>query len=365
MCLKLLIIEDDLATIQSYEDNIESFNKKSVVKIEYTTKKNLAEAKKSLLSPNFDASIIDLKLSSTATNLEGLEIIKEIENNQRIPIYVVSGSIAQVENEESIFFKKISRDAADFQKILSEIVSIFQTGITKILGNKGEIEKYLSNIFWKHLSKSMEMWINDENRTPSQKQKSLLRHTISHMQEYIDEDIEKYHPSEFYITKPIRTNISTGDVISLEENKYIVLTPACDITKRSDGNRNATKILFCKIINLDAVIKDFDKLNLDTGKNNDNRKRLNSYIENKKQNYHFIPKSNLIDAGLIDFQDKITIDSDEVEEKLNSDEIKRTVTVSMPFLKDIISRHSSYLARQGSPDFDTDEIYTILFPKEE
>jgi hypothetical protein len=358
--MKLLIVEDDKPTIQSYKDNIESFNKKSDIQIDYTIKENLMDAKASLLSPGFDGAIVDLKLSSTTTELEGLEIVEEIENNQRFPIFIVSASIAQVDKEENAFLKKRKRDTS-FKEILSEIVEIYNTGITNILGRKGEIDNYLNNIFWNHLSNSMDLWVNDNTRTPQEKEKSLLRYTISHMQEYIDEGIEKYHPSEFYITAPIKSNIFTGDIVIYENNRYLVLTPSCDIVLREEGNRNANRILFCKILPLVDVIKNYSLLKPETSDNNKNRIRLNSYIENKKQNYHFIPKSNLLDAGLIDFQDKLTINSNDVEKYLKNDKMKRIATVSMPFLKDIISRYSNYYSRQGSPDFNVGEIYKGLF----
>ena len=360
MLMKLLIVEDDKPTLQTYKDNIESFNKKSDVEIKYTIKENIDEAKNSLLSPDFDGAIIDLKLSSSTTDLEGLEIVEEIENNQRFPIYIVSGSIAQIEKEESAFLKKRNRDT-NFKEILSEIVEIYKTGITNILGRKGAIDTYLNNIFWNHLSNSMELWVNDSTRSAEEKEKSLLRYTISHMQEYIDEGIEKYHPSEFYITAPIKSNISTGDIVLYQNNRYLILTPSCDIVLRNDGNRSAQRILFCRILPLEDVIENYSLLESNTSENNKNRKRLNTYIENKKQNYHFTPKSNSIDAGLIDFQDKLTIESVEVEEKLANNEMERIATVSMPFLKDIISRYSNYFSRQGSPDFNVNEVYKSLF----
>ena len=359
--MKLLIVEDDDAQIQLYEDNIESFNKTSDVKIEYDKFLNLEDAKKSLLSPKYDGAIIDLKLSQGTDDLKGLEIVEEIEQNQRFPIFIVSGSISSIDDkEENAFLKKRKRDS-NFKNILSELVDIYQTGITNILGRKGEIENYLTSIFWNHLSNSMELWVKDKTRTPEEKQKSLLRYTLSHIQEYIDEDIEKYHPSEFYITAPIKTNIFTGDIVSYQDNRFLVLTPSCDILKRTDGNRNANRILFCKIITLNDGVENFNLLNSKTSENNKNRKRLNSFIENKKQNYHFIPKSNLIDAGLIDFQDKLTIESDKVEELLVSKEMIRIATVSSPFIKDIISRFTNYFSRQGSPDFNVSEIYNSLF----
>ncbi|MEM7116949.1 MAG: hypothetical protein AAF614_31245, partial [Chloroflexota bacterium] len=264
------------------------------------------------------------------------------------------------DKEENAFLKKRNRNS-NFKGILKEIVEIYQTGITKILRKNGEIDKYLSNIFWNHLSNSMDMWTKDNTRLPKEKQKSLLRYTISHMLEYIDEDIEMYHPSEFYISNPIKKDLFTGDVVIFKKEKFLVLTPSCDIIKRENGERNANKILFCKILSLHDVVENYSTLTPSTSANNKYRKKLTAYIENKKQNYHFMPKSNFLDAGLIDFQDKLTIESATVEKHLENNQMRRIATVSMPFLKDIISRYSNYFSRQGSPDFKTDEVYQILF----
>ena len=181
------------------------------------------------------------------------------------------------------------------------------------------------------------------------------------MQEYIDEELEKYHPNEFYISKPVKKNIFTGDIINYDSSRYIVLTPSCDIVLRENDLRNAERILFCKIKSLNETVKNFNQLNKDTGKTNDDRKRLYGYIKNSKQNYHFIPKGSSVEAGLIDFQDKLTISDSIVREKLLNKEIVRIATVSQPFLKEIISRYSNYYARQGSPDFNIEEVYDLLF----
>ncbi len=180
--MNLLIVEDDKATIELYIDNIDSFNKTSSIQIIPEVKESLEEAKKSLISPDYDAAIIDLKLSSNSLELEGLEIIDEIQNKLRFPIFIVSGSLGQVERDETAFLKKRSRDG-NFKKILEEIKSIYETGITNILGRKGTIENYLNSIFWNHMSNSMNLWIKDNSRSPKEKEHSLLRYTLLHMQE--------------------------------------------------------------------------------------------------------------------------------------------------------------------------------------
>lgn len=359
--MNLLIVEDDIYSVQSYQDIIDSYNLDEET-ISTSVCDNIEKAKDCLKISKFDAVIVDLKLSSSTTKLEGIELVDHIVQNLRIPVFVVSGSIEQFAKEESAFFKKRKRDM-DFREILKEILQLYDTGITKILGNEGIIESYLQTIFWNHISNRIDLWSNDITRDKSQKEKSLLRYTLVHMQEYIDEEVEKYHPSEFFIVKPIKKNIFTGDIISSVHKRFLVLTPSCDMVLRQENIRNAEFVFLCRIKDLNEVVKNYDKLESDTAEGNNDRKRLISYIQNKNQRYHFMPKSLDIEAGLIDFQDKISIPSSKLGSFLAEEKMERVATISAPFLKDIISRYSNYYSRQGSPDFNEKEIYSALFPK--
>lgn len=351
--MKLLIVEDDKATIQSYEDNIESFNKSIDFEITPVIKDNIETAKKALTSPEYDAAIVDLKLSSNTTVLEGIEIVNDIYNKLRFPVFIVSGSIGQVEYEENTFLKKRSRDG-DFKDILNEITAIYNTGITKILGRSGQINDYLNKIFWNHLSNSLDVWVNDSSRSPEDKQKSLLRYTLLHMLEYLDEN--NVHPSEFYLTRPVKENLSTGDLVLLNGNRYVVLTPACDFVYRSSGDRNIRKAFLLKIIELNDHFTNLEESIQKKEISKTLQGKLEKIITNNKPYYHFIPKHSAINAGIIDFQDKLSIPIEDIEAGIKNKEIDRFATITLPFLKDLIERYSSYYARQGSPDFNVEDI---------
>lgn len=362
--MNLLIVENEAEQVQLYKDLIDSFNKKSenTIKIEHSIFTNLDTAMEGLNASNYDAAIIDLKLSSGTENYEGLKIVEAIKSDLRFPVFIVSGNIGIVTDEENALFKKRSRDG-DIKEILKEIIEIHKTGITRILGKTGIIDSYLTSIFWAHLSNSLDTWTKDNSRTIEEKEKSLLRYTLLHIQEHLDEEVEQYHPSEFYITKPIKKNIFTGDIIQYEQCRYLVLTPSCDIVLRSDNTRNADFILFCKIKTLPEVIPNYSNLGINTGKNNKAKQKLLKIMaNNSKQNFYFIPKHNNIEAGVIDFQDKFTLPQNTVNEYITDNTIDRIATVSMPFLREIISKYSNYYARQGSPDFNPEELYKTLFP---
>jgi hypothetical protein len=357
----LLIIEDEKEQVQLYFDVIESFNKANGTNITPVPKFSLEEGKEALLNLDYDAAIVDLKLSSNSVELEGLEIVDIILDNLRFPVFIVSGSIAQIERQENALFKKRLRDS-DFKIVLNELTNIYNTGITSILGKRGTINEYLNKIFWKHLSTSMDVWINDPSRTPEEKQKSLLRYTLLHIQEYLElseeSNFENYHPAEIYITPPVKPNVFTGDIVSENDSdhNYIVLTPSCDLAQAKAKDiliatieKEDTGILFEKI----NIIKKRKESNKDSTKE---EQELRSLINNSFSNkYHFLPKYKNIGAGIINFQ---KIKSIRVNDFKN--DYIRVAAINSSFTKDIVARFSYYYSRQGSPDFDIEEIYSSL-----
>jgi CheY-like chemotaxis protein len=369
--LKLLIVEDDQDAINAYKREIKAFNKErelsfgNDLNIIETSVQEKEEALNILRNSDniFDAAIVDLDLlGQGGQDSSGNEIIRLIKNNLRFPVFVITGTPQHISDDlkdESSLFKLMTRgDEGDY---LNQFVEIYQTGITQILNKKGEIEKYISEIFWNHLSSSLELWINDKTRNSDDKQKSLLRYTLLHIQEYLDVNntggLEKYHPAEFFISKPVKRFIFTGDILMTDKDeRCVILTPACDIDLKN-GKRKADKILTLKIIKLNEIDAEYSNSEM----SNNKKQKLQQILNNGNPRYHFIPKAGTIESGAIDFQDKYTIDDKSLEEKIIKEKIERIATISNPFLKDLIARYSNYFSRQGSPDFNQDEIYNSIF----
>lgn len=364
--LKLLIVEDDSNVIATYTRDIDSYNKTNGnLKIKETILSNKEQALDMLKNSDniFDGAVIDLDLKkSGGSDSSGNEVIREVKNNLRFPVFVISGTSHNIDpllSEETSFFKVRDRD--DEFDFIEEIVAIYDTGITEILNRKGTIENYINEIFWNHLSSSLDLWSNDIKRSPEEKQKSLLRYTLLHLQEYLDinssGNLEKYHPAEFLITKPIKPNLFTGDILKTKQNKRcIVLTPACDIDLKN-GKRKADKILTINIIDPSEIDSEFSNPEMSGGK----KAKITQILNNSNPRYHCIPSSKGFNIGIIDFQDKYTIDSVSLDKDIKDLKIERISTISHPFLKDIIARYSNYYSRQGSPDFDKDELFNSLF----
>ena len=359
--INILLIEDDDVQIDTFEDSVQSYNKKrSDIKIVYEVARNFEEGEMALRSPLYDAALIDLKLTG-ADSLEGRELIERINQKLRIPVIVYSGSIAQIEDiKENILLRKRVRGDTLVVQILDEVVEIYQTGITGLLRQDGLVDNILTEIFWKHLSDSL---FDLRSDSPVMTERILTRYIASHLQEFLEMndagEYENLHPAEFYIFPPIKTDLNTGNIIkdSADEAHYLLLTPACDIqlrTKKDGKFRNADNGLLIKLINWNAI-ENFSSLTKNSS--SDKKGRLADFVSNKKERYHFLPPYRTLMGYFADFQQQKSISVTDLEKH---DQFVRVATVSQFFLKDIIARFSQYYSRQGQPDLMKDLVMRVL-----
>lgn len=352
--MKVLVVEDDTNIVDTYRSEIKVFNRDTDNKYNYEIEhaNNYIEAIEKLKDFNnsFSGAIIDLNLDkSIDDDCSGIEIVDFIKQNLRFPVFIISGTthhLSDEQKQENELFKVISReDNFDFTE---EFRKIYDTGIVDILNQKGLIEKYINEIFWEHLSNSLEPWMGNETNKESKK-RSLLRYTIAHLQEYLETNEEgeelSYNPAEFFITGPIKKYLFTGDVFIRNELTYIVITPACDLS-----NNKAENVLCLKVLCVNEVPK---IINQETQKIKP--KELSKFlVNNAGDRYHFMPslvyKNKNYAEGIIDFQSYTAFSYEELSGALKNKEIERYATISQPFLKDLIERYSRYYSRQGAPN---------------
>lgn len=357
MCksLTILVVEDDENVTNSYQRKVQGHNfdpdKEFEFQIDIVSNKNHALEK--LSHNDYDGAIIDLDLTGNGGNdTSGIEVIKNIQENSRFPIFIISGTTHNLDDDRRIqndFYKVVSRDE-DFD-FIKEFSKIHSTGIVELLKRKGKIENYINEIFWKHLSGSMKPWIEDYETSNDKKQKSLLRYFIFHLQEYLDIDDQEgcfndYYPSEYYISKPIKKKIFTGDIfIDNKNEKFVVITPACDFS-----NDKADKIECLKITEAQEIENCFSLENM----NKEQQNKVKNYLLNKIPRYHFLPNlysdGEEYKLGILDFQDKHSFVYIELDKNCSENVFKRIATISQPFLKSLIERHASYICRQGAPN---------------
>ncbi|WP_017218307.1 hypothetical protein [Pseudoalteromonas sp. NJ631] len=358
--LKLLIVEDDNDQYDLYTDAIEELNEDDTdrIRIEITREKNSDNALQQISSEKFDGAIIDLNLEGEENNqASGNKVIRRVLEQHRFPIYIVSGNLGNLDNDivnyPSPFITSYNRDdEVQYVEILKELKEIFKTGITKILGGRGLIEEHLKKIFWEHLANDYK---NIASTTEQSSEKTLLRYALSHLSEYLaeysDGESRYFHPAEYYIKPPIQKHIATGDIISQNNKYFINISPACDVAVRKVNEDGTLKINANKVI-LAPLIPVLRESFLEKGiiKADDPAKTIEKIIgeivKGQRDKYALLPEYSDLNAKLIDLQNIETIEVNQYQE------FNREATVAGIFLKDIQSRFSSYMARQGQPDLD-------------
>lgn len=365
--LNILVVEDNKATIAIYERAIKTHNRTNpdyLFEMETTDTKVDAIDKLTRIDKIFDGAIIDLDLNDTKgyDSSSGREVIRVIKEKLRFPVFVISGTIGDLtedEKEESDLYKVVDRNDSSFS-FIDEFIKIHATGITDILNRTGKIEEYMNKIYWEHLSSSLKPWMEeDSRRSVEAKKQSLIRYVIFHLQEYLDisteesGDFSDYFPAEFFITGPIKTKLFTGDIFVYNNCRHVVITPACDF-----GNSKVDRVLCLKINNLEEIDSNF----INTDMTNKVKQNLKNFLTNNKPRYHFIPSLYFKDvehsAGIIDFQNQTSLDFNEAND---SSKVERIATISQPFLKDLIERYARYYARQGAPNISREQLESLYF----
>jgi CheY-like chemotaxis protein len=365
--INVLVVEDNTDMLETYQDTAEDLSVGDL-HLELISKKSADEAKSALLSGNFDGAIVDLNLDSTTPGeASGNEILHEIMDKHRFPVLVVSGNLGNLEpkltDKESDFFKFFSRDTEN-NEVFNHLIKVYRSGITRILGGRGQIEQRLGEIFWKHLASDFSAWTNEECDT----EKTLLRYTVSHMSEYLDipdGEVRFYHEAEFYIKPPIREHIAAGDIVETNDHKrYLVLSPACDVAVRNaeEGltSINADRIIVAPLIKVERSMFLEHGLIKESTNSNSLKKTLEEIIKGQRDKLAFLPGYGDMYAAVADFQNPHSWSRDEFQAA------RRLATISGIFMKDIQSRFSAYYGRQGQPDLNKTELVknckTLLSP---
>lgn len=371
MEIKILIVEDDGNEIENYKRKLSDYSDDYGIKFSPTYTSSAESAISQLKTYNFDAVFVDLILEGDITTETGSgeKVLQHLLSFQadKVITFVVSSTVQAMSNDISEKFEnplmhKFDRDAGQLDEALDKLIKISNTGLTKVIGLEGGLKKYIDKIYQEHLAISFESWLESEHVTEN----DLLRFFSQRLVEFFDgntvdieqNDVEvKYLPGEFYIMPPIRRLIGTGDIVSIADNKYIVLSPSCDLVPRQshpegDYFFNVERVICAKIIPLekDLVLKRNISLNT---KGETNSKAWKTFSENMrtpsiKNRFHYLPSFMHLGESFVDFKSLHSYEMADIQTVIEP-KTDRIASVSSPFVKDIQGRFASYYARQGQP----------------
>ncbi len=342
--LRLLIVEDVEEELESFRDDLEDYTREKERDIDLVECKTLQEALDKL-DNSFDGAIIDLKLANHRTN-EGHQVVEKIRKSFfRIPIAIFTGNPGDWNhnlNEQTMLIDVFTKGETGHYELLDRFWEIYNTGLTRIMGGRGRIEQCLNEAFLKNLLPQIKKWISYGEIDPERTEKALLRYALNHLFQLLEDDEERCFPEEFYLYPPTLDRITTGSIVKMDEQSFVVLTPACDLVPRGqNGEPNTNHILLTEIESVDQVLG-----------GSKSKSKITELCRNRLQYYHWLPKTDFFEGGILNFRKLTTLDKDDFDEKFG----KPTIQISPSFVKDIVSRFSSYYARQGQPDIDSEDF---------
>ena len=348
---RLLIVEDDQRELNICRDTVDRYKHQKGREVELVECKNVKEAS-SKLDNSIDGAIIDLNLNPGNQEYEGNDVIQEIEKSHfRIPVIILTGTPDAADKDfANIGILKKGDPGTGYADLLDDFWDIHNTGLTRIMGGRGIIEENLNKVFRNNLLKQVETWIEYGKNNSLKTEKALLRYTLNHLLQLLDDDEDRCYPEEVYLAPPLTEKIRTGSLVKKKNGGgwFAVMTPACDLVKRENNKRNTDRILIIEVEPTDTLFPWFQAPNLSNNKKGELEK---AFKNNKSDYYHWLPKTDSFEGGFLNFRKLVALESDEFDGKFKT---PPKVQISPSFVKDIVARFSSYYARQGQPEIDFD-----------
>lgn len=356
---KLLIAEDEDVAIEAYKSSIDVIQHRTGRSINLVECKTVEDALEKI-DNSFDGAIIDLRLAGEGD--EGNQILHKIRDSLfRLPVAMVTGTPEKVDDEFD-YIGIFTKGKTSYEDIINKFFKIHDTGITKIMGGRGKIEQTLNIVFQKNLLPHLTKWQEYGEADPEKAERALLRFTLNHLMQLLDEDPDDCYPEEVYIHPPLTELFKTGSIVASRDGKSfgIILSPACDLVLRGNGQMKTDQLLVVKI---DDSQKIYGRFIQDEKLETEKKKEIvRAFLGNRRTlYYHWLPKTGFFPGGFINFRKLDSMSKKECNRKYNPPHIQ----VTPQFVKDILSRFSSYYARQGQPEIDHGGIVEGLFPSSE
>lgn len=337
--LKLLLVEDDPRNVDDYRAVLDDYVERRRRQIEMRVEGTLAAAKDKL-DGSLDAAIVDLNLGTDTS--DGGKVIEEIKNHFRVPVAVLTGTPTDAVEEPPVV-GVYTKGEHGFDQVLDRLWVIYDVGLTRIMGGRGLLEERLNQVFLNNLLPAIDIWVAHGEKDKKRTEKALLRYALGHLVADLEADDAPHYPEEVYLAPPVENSLQTGTLVRRPEGDtcHIVMTPACDLVIRAKGTPNTDVVVVAEVVPEDAL---FEKLGANRGRQTQLRRNNDSNC------FHWLPKSADIGGGFVDFRRLETVAWDEFEERFQ----RLDARVAPSFVKDIVSRFSTFYARQGQPDISVD-----------
>jgi CheY-like chemotaxis protein len=358
----ILYVEDDDKNILSFHDAVSDWNTdNSASGREFCPliAKDMEKAHDIIQACRIDCALLDLRIPETEdarSNANvGNELAEEVLHKCGMPMAIISGHTGDLDDKLTedglieIFDKSKADSFAESVKWLGSHWDMMHV----LTEARRKFEMLTSEVFVRRIWPQWKEFIALSGDDQARLATIVSRQFMSHAAEFLglDEnpDGESWHPFECYVIPPLIDNRPhTGDVFDLDDGRWIVLSPQCDM---ATGKVESVLMAKCAVglENFKEHVEVIKNPPSESKKNKASRFLRKHVNQDLPQSLHFLPPlPGEAEPTIVQFPQLCTIPLATLSEALS----RRKASVSLPFLGNVVQRFGSYLSRMGQPNID-------------
>ncbi|SFN61918.1 hypothetical protein SAMN03159304_00500 [Pseudomonas sp. NFACC24-1] len=311
--------------------------------IDFVTATSIAASEALLEARRFDAVIVDLGLrgegEAAELNSEGNKIVKFIVSSQPIGVVIYTGQIQEAEDFSKYFVKVIDKSNGQHKVLewIEENKSVF-LGIRETeIAFRGETAR----VFFSQIWQRWKFWTDGAKTSGEDISKPVARHILAHVHDALlsaDEDMA--HPEEAYFMPPLKDRLDTGDLVTIDGEKWIIVSPRCDLA----NPKKVDTILLARCV---------EHIKVWTETKDKDKNRIIQHEGSPKQHFLFPLRDNEGNAHgpwMVQFHNIKSLPTAEAMSVLPT---LRFASLSPLFVPSLVERFGSYFSRIGTPGFSS------------
>lgn len=359
----ILVVEDEDRMITLLSDALEdwnSANEANLRRFDVVFVKSPEGAAREVYAKKLDCALIDLRLPpdevSEKTDAEiGNTLAAALLREHGIPVAIISGHPGEAEptlvDGETV--KAFEKADDGYEQAVAWLASQWEL-MDALRSVRQKLEQSTAEIFarriWPHWSQIADTIGHDNEKLAT----VIARQYASHTVELLGQnDTGDWHPFENFIVPSYNADRAhTGDIFLIEDINWIVLTPQCDM---ATGKVPNVLLAECAL-GTDQWAENVAALR--AAKSNNKRKEpakfLRNYVnQNLPASVHFLPPlPGSEEPVFVQFGRIRTIPLADLNKQLDA----RVVSVSPPFLSNLVQRFGAFISRTGQPNIGVDHL---------
>ncbi|OWY26927.1 histidine kinase [Herbaspirillum robiniae] len=248
--LRILVAEDEESKIKEWVDaiaahNVDVENKKFSVNAQFA--KSVQGALSLIGQFRFDAAVVDLRLEIEdgveENNTNGNDLVRHILVTEPMGVVVYTGQQSEADDYRvpQVRIMNKGEGLAQVFDWLSSNKDLF----LRLRAANQTFNRETAKIFFGSIWPRWNHWTSDSLPGNQSLTDVLARHVVAHVHDaLLDASGDRTHPEETYFVPPIKNRLDTGDLVNIDGDVWIVVTPRCDLA--SAGKVETILLAKCK-----------------------------------------------------------------------------------------------------------------------